>query len=36
MNRVKDKMLTLGIGMKRLLHSRFEILETYEFRTSKL
>ena len=29
-------MSTPGIGMKRLLHSRFEILETDEFRTSKL
>ncbi len=36
MNSVKGKMSTPGIGMKRLLHSRFEILETDEFRTSKL
>ena len=33
---IKGKMSTPGIGMKRLLHSRFEILETDEFRTSKL
>lgn len=36
MNSVKGRMSTPGIGMKRLLHSRFEILETDEFRTSKL
>ena len=36
MNNVKGKMSSPGIGMKRLLHSRFEILETDEFRTSKL
>jgi len=29
-------MSTPGIGMKRLLHSRFKILETDEFKTSKL
>lgn len=33
---MKGKMSTPEIGMKRLLHSRFEILETDEFRTSKL
>ena len=33
---MKGKMSTPGIGMKRLLNSRFEILETDEFRTSKL
>lgn len=33
---MKNKMPSPGIGMKRLLHSRFEILETDEFRTSKL
>jgi len=33
---IKGKMSTPGIGMKRLLHSRFKILETDEFKTSKL
>ena len=33
---MKGKMSSPGIGIKRLLHSRFEILETDEFRTSKL
>ncbi len=33
---MKNKMPTPGIGIKRLLHSKFEILETDEFRTSKL
>ena len=33
---MKGKMSTPGIGMKRLLNSKFEILETDEFRTSKL
>jgi hypothetical protein len=33
---MKGKMSTPGIGIKRLLHSKFEILETDEFRTSKL
>ena len=36
MNNVKGEMSSPRIGMKRLLHSRFEILETDEFRTSKL
>jgi len=36
MNSIKGKMSTPGIGMKRLLNTRFEILETDEFRTSKL
>lgn len=31
-----SKNVNTIIGMKRLLHSRFEILETDEFRTSKL
>jgi hypothetical protein len=33
---MKGKMPTLGIGIKRLIVSRFIILETDEFRTSKL
>jgi len=33
---LKGKMPTPGIGIKRLIASRFEILETDEFRTSKL
>ena len=33
---MKNKMPTPGIGIKRLIASRFEILETDEFRTSKL
>ncbi len=33
---LKGKMPSPGIGMKRLLNTRFEILETDEFRTSKL
>jgi len=33
---MKNKMPTPGIGMKRLIASRFEILETDEFKTSKL
>ena len=33
---MKGKMSTPGIGIKRLLHSKFEILETDEFKTSKL
>jgi len=33
---MKGKMPTPGIGIKRLLNSRFEMLETDEFRTSKL
>jgi len=36
MNNIKGKMSSPGIGLKRLLNSRFEILETDEFRTSKL
>ena len=35
-NNLKGKMSTPGIGIKRLLHSKFEILEIDEFRTSKL
>ena len=35
-NNLKGKMSTPGIGIKRLIASRFEILETDEFRTSKL
>lgn len=33
---MKGKMSSPGIGIKRLLHSRFKILETDEFKTSKL
>jgi hypothetical protein len=33
---MKNKMPTPGIGIKKLLHSKFEILEIDEFRTSKL
>ncbi len=33
---MKGKMSTPGISIKRLLNTRFEILETDEFKTSKL
>ena len=35
-NTLKGSISTTGISFKRLLHKRFEILETDEFRTSKL
>jgi hypothetical protein len=35
-SQMKNLVSSPNIGIKRLLHSRFEILETDEFRTSKL